>query len=871
MLHQDLQRGDYVALSGIGGIGKSELAAQYVKQHQNDYGGITWFNSRENLAGEVLGFFSIQLGLEIPQELRGKQLTLEEQINWCWSKYPDSPLPILIIFDDVTDLLHLRQVLPAENPCFRILITTRLQNLDPNFIQQIPVEVLAPEPALELLQKLLGNKDKRVQTEPEAATNIIKFLEYLPLGIILVAGYLLQDPGLTLTTMLARLRERKLAEEALQNRETINKTQLGIRAAFSLTWSELNPQAQLLGAFLSLFSPQSILWELVVFTIIFEADDEEKRLNWTEEKLNELKKQLYQRNLIQQIEATEEFYKIHALVELFLQEKLTETGEMQPVLERTFITPIIHLASQLPQTPTSQDIAWFKNVISHLEELGKQVTEAVQHRTTASVTLPTSILTDEIIWIYVAIGRFYQGKTLYQLAEFWYQNWVNVCQFLFKKDHPDIADSLNNLAVLYYKQGKYSKAEPLFLQALEMTKRLFIKDHPDVATSLNNLALFYQSQGKYNKAELLYFQALEMRKRLFTNDHPDVATSLNNLAGIYDKQGKYNKAEFLYVQALEMKKRLFTNDHPDVASSLNNLATIYDKQGKYNEAELLYVQALEMRKRLFTNDHPDVALSLNNLAFLYENQGKYNEAESLYVQALEIRKRLFTNDHPDVASSLNNLAGLYDSQGKYSQAELLYFQALEITKRLFTNDHPDVASSLNNLAELYRSQGKYTEAESLYLQALEMRKRLFTNDHPDVANSLNNLALLYKSQGKYSEVEPLYLQALEMRKRLFTKDHPDVANSLNNLAGFYQNQGKYTEAELLYLQALDICERVLGVEHPTTIIVRNNLRSLQQQRQPIYILMRWLGDLLILLILPFYLLWLIIKSIFIFCLRLFRH
>ncbi|MFN9559165.1 MAG: tetratricopeptide repeat protein, partial [Dolichospermum sp.] len=113
-----------------------------------------------------------------------------------------------------------------------------------------------------------------------------------------------------------------------------------------------------------------------------------------------------------------------------------------------------------------------------------------------------------------------------------------------------------------------------------------------LATSLNNLALLYHNQGKYSEAEPLYLDALEMKRRLFTGDHPDVATSLNNLASLYHKQGKYSEAEPLYLDALEMTKRLFTGDHPNIATSLNNLAGLYDSQGKYSEAEPLYLDAL---------------------------------------------------------------------------------------------------------------------------------------------------------------------------------------------------------------------------------------------------------------------------------------
>ncbi|WP_130758765.1 tetratricopeptide repeat protein, partial [Microcystis aeruginosa] len=73
-------------------------------------------------------------------------------------------------------------------------------------------------------------------------------------------------------------------------------------------------------------------------------------------------------------------------------------------------------------------------------------------------------------------------------------------------------------------------------------KRLLGDNHPHVATSLNNLAGLYDSQGRYTEAEPLYLEALDLYKRLLGDNHPHVATSLNNLAGLYDSQGRYTEA-----------------------------------------------------------------------------------------------------------------------------------------------------------------------------------------------------------------------------------------------------------------------------------------------------------------------------------------
>jgi tetratricopeptide (TPR) repeat protein len=355
-----------------------------------------------------------------------------------------------------------------------------------------------------------------------------------------------------------------------------------------------------------------------------------------------------------------------------------------------------------------------------------------------------------LISLYLQLGNIYQRR-LNQGEAPDYQQEQNLAIRYYRQAidlqtelnlETDLGSSLNQLALLYKSQGRYDEAEPLYLQALELSKRLLGDNHPDVATSLNNLAYLYESQGRYDEAEPLYLQALELDKRLWGDNHPYVATSLNNLAGLYYSQGRYDQAEPLYLQALELCKRLLGDNHPDVATSLNNLALLYYYQGRYDQAESLYLQALELRKRLLGDNHPDVAQSINELALLYYSQGRYDQAEPLYLQALELRKRLLGDNHPDVATSLNDLALLYYSQGRYDQAEPLYLQALELRKRLLGDNHPDVATSLNNLAGLYESQGRYDEAETILHRALEIYQQVLGDNHPNTLTVCENLAQL---------------------------------------------------------------------------------------------------------------------------------
>jgi CHAT domain-containing protein len=110
-------------------------------------------------------------------------------------------------------------------------------------------------------------------------------------------------------------------------------------------------------------------------------------------------------------------------------------------------------------------------------------------------------------------------------------------------NHPTTANSINNLAELYTRQGKYTKSEPLYLRALSITEKALGPDHPDTASSLNNLAILYNKKGALAKAEILFLRALGINEKALGLNHPTTAFSLTNLAFQYLSLGAYSKAE----------------------------------------------------------------------------------------------------------------------------------------------------------------------------------------------------------------------------------------------------------------------------------------------------------------------------------------
>jgi len=110
-------------------------------------------------------------------------------------------------------------------------------------------------------------------------------------------------------------------------------------------------------------------------------------------------------------------------------------------------------------------------------------------------------------------------------------------------------NELNAKVITLYQKGQYSEAAKVAEEALKVAQKTFGPNHPNVATSLNSLALLYKTQGKYAEAEPLYKLALTIREKALGPNHPNVATVLENLSELYKKIGKKDESKKLEERA----------------------------------------------------------------------------------------------------------------------------------------------------------------------------------------------------------------------------------------------------------------------------------------------------------------------------------
>ncbi|MGA9771598.1 MAG: tetratricopeptide repeat protein [Blastocatellia bacterium] len=371
---------------------------------------------------------------------------------------------------------------------------------------------------------------------------------------------------------------------------------------------------------------------------------------------------------------------------------------------------------------------------------------------------------------YSRSGHYQQAEPYYQKAQDYYQQAQTLLENSLGPDHPEVATSLNDLAVIYVEQGKYKAAEWPLTQVLSILEK--VVEQPDdlnLAIPVRKLATCYNAQGKYNEAEPLYNRALEIRRNKLPANSPDLAQSLNDLAWLYYERGNYAQAEPLFNESLAIWKINKDEDsESDSALSLNGLGAIYRKRGNYDEANAYFVQAAELHEKPKDKDNLLIADDIENLGLLDEDQGNYDHAEMLFKKALGIWDTSLAKEHPIRASGLSNLASLYYRQRRYADAETAFKEALQIQEVALENS-PDLAQTLSGLARLYTDLGRYVEAENRFEQALAIQAKVIP-DHPDLIDTLTHYATLMRKTNREIEAEQLEQRAKQIQDLRKTKN-----------------------------------------------------------------------------------------------------
>ncbi len=240
----------------------------------------------------------------------------------------------------------------------------------------------------------------------------------------------------------------------------------------------------------------------------------------------------------------------------------------------------------------------------------------------------------------------------------WQSHLRHITDDAISRDSDKVADLSNELGYHLWSVGDYTGARPYYKRALAIYEKTLGPDHPNTALSLNNLGALLRAMGDLAGARPFYERALAIREKVLGPNHPDIATSLNSLGRLLQAMGDLTRARSYYERALAIREKALGPDHPFTATSLNNLGFLLQTLGDLTGARPYYEHALAIREKALGPDHPDTAQSFNNLGTLLQAMGELAAARQYYEQALAIFEAKLGPEHPTTKIVRGNLQSL---------------------------------------------------------------------------------------------------------------------------------------------------------------------------------------------------------------------
>jgi tetratricopeptide (TPR) repeat protein/DNA-binding XRE family transcriptional regulator len=628
------------ALYGLGGVGKTQTAAEYAFRYGEYYTHVFWVlaATRDTL---VADFVKLAELLDLPEKDQQDQ----QRIVIAVKRWLAAHEGWLLILDNADDLPQAQQFLPSNHKGY-ILFTTRAQ-ASGRIAASIEVEQLGLQEGTLLLLRWIKRLDMDTpldQAQPAdrtAAERIVKEMDGLPLAIIQAGAYI-EETGCSLEDYLSYYAEHR--KDLLARPSRLLDYPQTVATTWALSFEQVQQESAAAADLLCLcafLAPDAIPEEMLARGAA-ELGPVLGAAAADSFKLNEALEVLRRYSLVRRNRSTH-MLSIHRLVQTVHRDSMDQ--ETQRIWAERTVRAINAAFPEIDYGAEKNHQYYLQYYLPHIQECAALITQYHLHSQEAARLLHQA-------------GAFLFFHGFYPQSQSLHQQALTIRMELFGSDHPDVAESFNVLGMLSRNQGDYKQAEGFHQQALAIRKKSLGPNHPTTVQSLNNLGVLYRAQGKYKEAEPLLQQALSIHQQSLGSEHPDTLISLINLAKLYVEQRKIEQSEQLLQQVLATSERVLEPGHPLIAQSLNLLARLSYVQGGHEQAETLWKQSLTILEKAFGPEHPATAERLNDLAELYFAQGRYLQAQTFYQRALSICEKTLGSDHPDSIAVRNRLINI---------------------------------------------------------------------------------------------------------------------------------------------------------------------------------------------------------------------
>jgi hypothetical protein len=352
-------------------------------------------------------------------------------------------------------------------------------------------------------------------------------------------------------------------------------------------------------------------------------------------------------------------------------------------------------------------------------------------------------------------------------------------------------------------------------------------DHLDTLVTRNNLANWLAEAGDPGGAAAAAEELLNDFLRVYGPDHPDTLTTCGNLARWRGEAGDPLGAVITYEELLADFTRVFGPDNLHTLTTRNNLALWRATAGDLGGAVAAHQQLLNDVLGVFGPDHPLALTARQNIAYCRAEAGDLREAAAGTEDLLTDRLRVLGPDHPETLATRSTLAAIRGDAGDPAGAAITCQELLADFLRVLGPDHPQTLTARRNIAKWRGEAGDADVAATMLEDLLRDRLRVLGPDHPDTLSTRDELAEWRGDAGDLPGAIAVTEELLAEHLRLFGPEHPETLSTRHDLARWHAEAGDLAGAIATTEALLADSTRVLGPDHFDTLATRHNLAVLR--------------------------------------------
>jgi tetratricopeptide (TPR) repeat protein len=776
------------ALHGMGGVGKSQLAVEYVYRHLGDYDLIWWISAERSAQIEdALVQLAQRMDLPVGRDANVAVPAVMEALrrgtpyaNW------------LLIFDNAEDPEVVRNYFPMGAPG-SILVTSRNQQWE-QAARSLEVDVFEREESIALLRR------RRPDLSEKPAGSVAQALGDLPLAIEQAAAWL-AETGMSAEEYLRLFNEERARTELLDVSPPLDYPAT-VAAAWNVSLSRLvssNPAAQRLLQVCAFFAPEPIARTLIAGVHIAEIHPELNATLRNPMMVNRAIRDIG-RYALARINHRTNSIQMHRLVQTVLIDRMNEA-------ERTAMRHSAHLllaASDRNDPVDPENWGKYGELYPHLMASGMIRSADSQVQQTVE---------NEARYLYWW-GAHEAARDLSQRA---YDAWA---ELLGPTAFPTLSIG-RWLGFMLFVVGRFKDARDFNSRLLEAHQSVFAEDTEELLAAEGAVAADRRVAGDFAGALEIDEDLYQRHVRAFGVDEPATLNAAHNLAVSVRLCGDLQRAFELDSDTRARLAQLFGNDHVTTLESTRNLITDRRELGEYVQARAEAQDVADLLRQQLRPGHPQTLRALRSLSVAIRKSGDHPAARALSDEVYTGFVTRYGENHPDSVAAALNLSIDMRETGELDASAELGAQVCERYRLLLDERHPHTVAASLNLAVTHRVRGDVALARRLNGQGRAALVERLGADHPHTLAATVNLASDLYADAEFAAAHDRDIDTAERLRRVLGGRHPTTLACLANLAMDLQALGRQAEAIELHADTMAKFREALGEGHPATVAAAN--------------------------------------------------